>query len=179
MSTEKTTQEVTRHLGGATSLEPKSEFERELLQQQQRYYDLRYKISAALLVACPALALLPPRKIDFYTFGLGSAWFYCLTEVSSAHGRDMWRGFRRKEDITPKMAQKAEVKGAKVGGWKGEIIKDYKKREEEADSYGSIIMEQIWDVWEQRDRNKKDKKTGPEANVREEILKKIEEDKRE
>lgn len=92
----------------------------------------------------------------------------------------MWHGFRRREDIALKMALKPEIEGVKVGGWKGDkIIKDFRKREEEAESYESIIMEQIWDVWEQRDRDKKDKKAGPEVNVREEMLKKIEEDKRE
>lgn len=172
-----TQEEVTRYPGEATSPETKSETEHEFLRQQQRYDGLRYKVSAALLVACPVLALLPPRKIDWYTFGLGSAWLYCLTDVSSAHGRDMLHGFRRKEDIALRMAQKPEVEGVKVGGWRGDRIKDFRKREEEAESYGSIIMEQIWDVWEQRDRNKKDKKAGPEVNVREEMLKKIEEDK--
>lgn len=181
MSIQNTTtqEEATRRLSPAAPPEPKSEFEREYLQQQQRYDGLRYKVSVTLLVACPVLALLPPRKIDWYTFGLGSAWLYCLTDVSSDHGRDMWRGFRRKEDIALKMALKPEVEGMKVGGWRGDkIIKDYRKREEEAESYGSIIMEQIWDVWEQRDRGKRDKKAGPEVNLREEMLKKIEENKR-
>lgn len=85
----------------------------------------------------------------------------------------MLHGFRRKEDVALKMTQKPEVEGVKVGGWRGDRIKDYRKREQEAESYGSIIMEQIWDVWEQRDRNKKD---SPEVNVREEILKKIKND---
>lgn len=89
----------------------------------------------------------------------------------------MLHGFRRKEDIALRMAQKPEVEGVKIGGWRGDRIKDFRKREEEAESYGSIIMEQIWDVWEQRDRNKKDNKADPEVNVREEMLKKIEEDK--
>lgn len=180
MSVEDTTtqEEVTRRLSQASSPETKSEIEREYLRQQQRYDGLRYKVSAALLVACPVLALLPPRKIDWYTFGLGSAWLYCLTDVSSAHGRDMLLGFRRKDDIALKMAQKPEAEGVKVGGWRGDRIKDYRKREQEAESYGSIIMEQIWDVWEQKDRNKKGEKADPGVNVREEILKKIEEDAR-
>ncbi|KAI5840317.1 hypothetical protein DFP73DRAFT_559516 [Morchella snyderi] len=153
-------------------------FEREYLAQQHKYEALRYRISLGLLVACPALALIPPRKLDWYTFGLGSAWLYCLNDVTDAHGRNMWRGFRRHEDVAKRLATKPEVDGVKVGGWKGEkIVKDMRKREEEADSVGSIIMEQIWDVWEQRDRADRDKKTGPEVNVREEMLKKIEDER--
>lgn len=77
-----------------------------------------------------------------------------------------------------RLAMKPEVDGVKVGGWKGDkIMKDFRQREEEAPSYGSLIMEQIWDVWEQRDRDQKDKKKGPEVNVREAMLKKIEEEK--
>lgn len=173
-----TPEEAVVRLSDATPPEPQNEFERELIRQQHRYEDLRYKFSAALLVACPALALLPPRKIDWYTFGLGSAWLYCLSEVSAAHGRDMWHGFKRREDVAMRLAMKPEVDGVKVGGWKGDkIMKDFRQREEEAPSYGSLIMEQIWDVWEQRDRDQKDKKKGPEVNVREAMLKKIEEEK--
>ena len=31
-------------------------------------------LSYTLLVACPILLVLPPRKLDFYTFSLGTAW---------------------------------------------------------------------------------------------------------
>lgn len=151
-------------------------FEREYMRQQHRYEDLRYKLSATLLVACPALALLPPRKLDWYTFGLGSAWLYCLSEVSNAHGRNMLYGFQRNEDIAKKPQQKPGVEGVKIGGWRGEkIVKDMRERDEEAPSIGSLIMEQIWDVWEQRDSDKVDKKKGPEVDVREEMLKRIRE----
>lgn len=90
----------------------------------------------------------------------------------------MFHGFQRKEDVALKQAQKPEVDGVRIGGWKGEkIIKEYRHREEEAPSYGSLIMEQIWDVWEQRDRDKKDKENETGVNVREEMQKKIEEER--
>ncbi len=40
-----------------------------------------------LLVACPVLALLPPRKLDLYTFTLSGAWVYSATELAYSHPR--------------------------------------------------------------------------------------------
>ncbi|KAK3721475.1 hypothetical protein LTR37_003031 [Vermiconidia calcicola] len=36
-----------------------------------QYAKLLHNTALFALVACPALALLPPRKLDFFTFGLG------------------------------------------------------------------------------------------------------------
>ncbi|KAI4233837.1 MAG: hypothetical protein L6R40_006963 [Gallowayella cf. fulva] len=44
-----------------------------------------------LLVACPLLAALPPRKVDLYTFMLGAAWVVSAEEltIGSASGQYM------------------------------------------------------------------------------------------
>ena len=44
-------------------------------------------IFLTLLVACPVLTLLPPRKVDLYTFTLGGAWIYSATELAYSHPR--------------------------------------------------------------------------------------------
>lgn len=47
-----------------------------------------------------------------------------------------------------------------VGGWKGEkIVRDVRPKEEQGLSISELIMQQVWDVWEQKDRNQgKDEK---------------------
>lgn len=40
----------------------------------ERYRTLTHNLSLGLLFLCPAIALLPPRKLDLYTFSLGGAW---------------------------------------------------------------------------------------------------------
>ena len=44
--------------------------------------DLQSKASIALCVACPVIIALPPRKIDFYTFGLVAIWVFSANRVS-------------------------------------------------------------------------------------------------
>ncbi|KAK0507636.1 hypothetical protein JMJ35_009525 [Cladonia borealis] len=44
-------------------------------------------IFLTLLLACPVLALLPPRKLDLYTFTLSGAWVYSATELAYSHPR--------------------------------------------------------------------------------------------
>jgi len=147
----------------------------DLLDSQARYAALRYRTSLGILVVAPTLILLPPRKMDIFTFGLGASWLYCLGEVADQHGRDPWRGFKRYEQFEKEKLEGkgtgrvAEVNGelGKVGGgWKGEkIVRDVRPKEEEEEeerSISAIITQQVWDVWEQKDRNREPGKKGKE-----------------
>ncbi|KAL8859936.1 MAG: hypothetical protein Q9178_003484 [Gyalolechia marmorata] len=44
-------------------------------------------IFLTLLVACPILAVLPPRKLDLYTFMLGAAWVFSAEELTLGSSR--------------------------------------------------------------------------------------------
>ncbi|KAL8999837.1 MAG: hypothetical protein Q9169_001377 [Polycauliona sp. 2 TL-2023] len=44
-------------------------------------------IFLTLLVACPLLAVLPPRKLDLYTFMLGAAWVVSAEELTLGSSR--------------------------------------------------------------------------------------------
>ena len=128
-----------------------------MLFRSARYATLRYRTSLGILIVAPALILLPPRKMDIFTFGLGASWVYCLGEVADQHGRDPWRGFKRYERFNK--GKVAEVNGevVKVGEWKGErIVRDVqpKGEEEEGKSISGIILQQVWDVWEQKDKDR-------------------------
>jgi len=112
--------------------------------------------------------------MDIFTFGLGASWVYCLGEVADQHGRDPWRGFKRYEQLEKEKLESrgtgrvAEVNGRLVnasGRWKGEkVVRDVqpKEEEEEGKSISAIIMQQVWDVWEQKDRNQEAGKKGKE-----------------
>jgi len=62
----------------------------------------------------------------------------------------------------------AETNGelVKVSEWKGEkIVRDVRPKEEEQEEEGKsisgIILQQVWDVWEQKDRDKdRDREVG-------------------
>ncbi|KAL9584483.1 MAG: hypothetical protein Q9212_002095 [Teloschistes hypoglaucus] len=48
-------------------------------------------IFIGLLVACPLLAALPPRKLDMYTFLLGSVWVVSAEELTIGRGSAQWQ----------------------------------------------------------------------------------------
>ncbi|KAF2203282.1 hypothetical protein GQ43DRAFT_367232, partial [Delitschia confertaspora ATCC 74209] len=68
------------------SLSPDQQF---MQQQQDRYDKLKRNVAIGCLVVCPLVALLPPRKLDWYTFGLGTAFVVSadhLTTQSTGKG---------------------------------------------------------------------------------------------
>ncbi|KAL8642512.1 MAG: hypothetical protein Q9228_000805 [Teloschistes exilis] len=48
-------------------------------------------IFIGLLVTCPLLAALPPRKLDMYTFLLASAWVLSAEELAIGRGSARWQ----------------------------------------------------------------------------------------
>jgi len=81
-----------------------------------------YNSSLALLVLCPAVMLLPPRRIDLSTLALGTA--FCMSagyvsEVRTGHGV-LWHVGRS----LPTRRNRERVREEKEGGverlWKGE-----------------------------------------------------------
>ncbi|KAG0126560.1 hypothetical protein HOY82DRAFT_101095 [Tuber indicum] len=139
-----------------------------LVDNQASYTALRYRASLGVLVVAPALVLLPPRKMDLFTFGLGASWLYCLGEVANQHGRDPWHGFKRYEQFGKEklegrdMGRVAEANGelVKAGGWRGEkVVRDVRPKEA-GRSISEIITERVWDVWEQKDSDQEEGKKG-------------------
>ncbi|KAF2238819.1 hypothetical protein EV356DRAFT_528717 [Viridothelium virens] len=57
----------------------------------EQYHRLMSRLSLAGLVVCPAIALLPPRKLDVYTFGLGMLWIGSANTVARNYsGLSLW-----------------------------------------------------------------------------------------
>ncbi|RPB29945.1 hypothetical protein L211DRAFT_53178 [Terfezia boudieri ATCC MYA-4762] len=55
----------------------------DLAHRHAQYARIRYNASLGLLLACPLVLALPPRKLNAYSFGLGLVWLYSLDEVLS------------------------------------------------------------------------------------------------
>ncbi|KAI9793924.1 MAG: hypothetical protein M1816_007176 [Peltula sp. TS41687] len=93
-----------------------------------RYDPLRHHISLALLLTCPVIMLLPPRKLDFYTFGLATAWVLSANEFSvQKSGRGVLE----------------RVYGVRHNQRRG--MEGRKEAEEEAD-IGQRIKGRVWEV---------------------------------
>jgi len=90
------------------------------------YARLKNTTSISLLLACPLLMLLPPRKLDLYTFSLGGAWLWSANALSRERsGRsilervDAWRPRdlpgRRAEEVRERLRTERGVRGGGEG----------------------------------------------------------------
>lgn len=60
--------------------------------ETDRYVKALHNTALVALIACPVLILIPPRKLDFYTFGLGGATLYSANFlIREQTGRGIWQ----------------------------------------------------------------------------------------
>ncbi|KAI5812631.1 hypothetical protein BZA77DRAFT_323692 [Pyronema omphalodes] len=149
----------------------------QLLARQAEYQDLQYKVALGMVVLGPILVALPPRKLDHYTFGLGLVWLYTLNEVSKHHGGKtiMERVFNLNSQKENEKPLDQDIKK----GWLGEsVFAQYREREEEGKGIAEMIMESVWDVWQQRDKRSltREQEEEEELPLRERI-KKVQEER--
>lgn len=158
-----------------------------------------------MVFVCPAIALLPPRKFDLYTFGLGITWFTCAGYVSeqktgqgilwhlgnslpSARNRERVEELRREEDeararreqlfeaTREKERQREEkprglLKSVWMGGESDDWIEERKRKErealEEGKGYGSLIWDQVKEVWGVRSEDEEEEERDLKAVLEE------------
>jgi membrane protein involved in colicin uptake len=143
-------------------------------QRAQQYVTAKRNLAIGLFVACPVIALLPPRKLDLYTLALGGVWIASANHVSGYRtGRTI---FQRVLDPTKesvpteryrqmqKQMREAGIQGSDKANkqqgvveklWMGDQGDDWKvKRAEKerevlqsGEGYGTLIMDQIKEVW--------------------------------
>lgn len=63
--------------------------------ETNQYVKALHNTALVAVFACPVLALLPPRKLDFYTFGLGGATIFSANFLLRERtGRSIWQHIR-------------------------------------------------------------------------------------
>lgn len=145
-------------------------------QPSTRYANALSTTALLGLILCPALALLPPRKLDFYTVGLVTATGYSanflLRERTGRGFYEHLRPQRRREGdgVIPREEQAnlqrelghasaelerlgkrgvsvtEEVRGQREA-WKVQREKEIKEDLEEGKGLGDMIYDQVWEVW--------------------------------
>ncbi|EGP90589.1 uncharacterized protein MYCGRDRAFT_103199, partial [Zymoseptoria tritici IPO323] len=132
---------------------------------------IAHNVALVALVACPLLAVLPPRKLDLYTFTLfGLTGFSANHLIQESSGRSIWQHVVRQQ--RQPMAVEASSQGSPVlsevqkqaresaaddaralqsqrEAWKVQREKEIKEDVEEGKGFGDMIMDQIWEVWNQ------------------------------
>ncbi|KAK0288310.1 hypothetical protein LTR91_009378 [Friedmanniomyces endolithicus] len=60
--------------------------------ETDRYIRTFHNVALGALIACPILALIPPRKLDFFTFGLVGTTAYSANYLTRERtGRSIWQ----------------------------------------------------------------------------------------
>jgi hypothetical protein len=143
-----------------------------LTKEQEQYRILTRNLSIGLLVICPVIALIPPRRLNFYTFGLIG-----MTVVSANHlikdrtGRSIiqrlgsvkgdglptekarlfQKQMQEKKEQAGKGPERGVLEKVWMGGegenWKEKRLKEEQEALDRGEGYGSLIMDQISEVW--------------------------------
>ena len=140
--------------------------------QAANFEDVKYKLSLGLLVVCPIIMLLPPRRLDLYTFGLGGMWAASAnhalhvssgrsilqrvsstgSELPTERAREMQRLLREQREAEGKQQQQQQGvlervwMGGEKEGWKERRLREEKEALEKGEGYGDLIAKQIWEV---------------------------------
>lgn len=144
--------------------------------ETNQYASTIHNVAFGALFLCPALALLPPRKLDLYTLALvtstgfsanylyrerynRSIWERAISAVPTDDSaslptekarefQQMMRERRLAEGRVEEknLAQKVWM-GGESEGWKERREREDREKLAEGKGYGDIIMDQIWEVW--------------------------------
>lgn len=144
------------------------------------------------VIVCPLIALMPPRKLDLYTFSLGVGFylsadhlcesyygrglvtqlspFRAVTELPTERAREVQNKIREAKEEERRKLGKPEDEGVlkkiwmggETDGWKERRLEEEKKAIEEGKSFSDMIYEQIWDVWNWDKKGKKGDGEGKE-----------------
>ena len=145
--------------------------------ETDQYKKTLHAAAIGTLIVAPVLALLPPRKLDFYTISLCGMGAYSGNYLwRERTGKSIWqravenqgdsslpteraREYNRQYKLQQeeqmrkdgKQAQQGVLEkvwmGAETEGWKERREKEVQEKLKEGKGYGDIITDQIWDVW--------------------------------
>lgn len=129
--------------------------------QQRRLNDFRrfqHIAATTLVIAAPILIVLPPRKLDFYTFGLAGSFIISANHlVYEKTGLPILEniGKKKREKELKEAQEKVKEEGKVVmtpaevekESWKLKRMREEQEMKESGKTYQEMITEQVGDVW--------------------------------
>ncbi|KAA6410629.1 MAG: hypothetical protein FRX48_06051 [Lasallia pustulata] len=121
----------------------------------------QHTLSLSLLIACPLLLLLPPRKLDLYTFSLSTAWLVSANHVvGERSGRGILGNLGETRWVRGDVGKEREARGGvaaqkkierPTGGADGDTAtgrhagsRSGKKEEEEEEGGMAGLTKRLW-----------------------------------
>jgi hypothetical protein len=152
------------------------------LEQKKRYEGFARKAAIGGVIICPIIALMPPRKLDLYTFSLGIGFYLSADHLAESYtnrglidniirsrpnpisalptekARETQRMLKEKEilekgsDAVRKANEEKTLwhklwMGNEPENWKEKRMAEERQALEEGKTYTSMIIDQVWDVW--------------------------------
>nr|POF14135.1 hypothetical protein CFP56_03159 [Quercus suber] len=141
--------------------------------ETERYIQTLHYAAIGAVVACPVIALLPPRKLDFYTIGLLTTTGYCSNYlVREQTGRSIWQHVTlparipstvpaQERATLDRELQRGQEELRRVRQGHGSVVEEVSKRDAwkrklegeiredvaEGKGFGDMIYDQIYEVW--------------------------------
>lgn len=162
-------------------------------QRAQQYITAKRNLAIGLFIACPVIALLPPRKLDLYTLALGGVWIASANHISGIKsGRTISQRIlnpaapsenspsdkykQLQQQLRERGIQGSDKKSVVGKIWMGDQGEDWKlkraEREKEVlesgEGYGTLIMDQIKEVWTGKKKEDDEESGGEKAQKTEE-----------
>ena len=139
----------------------------------QRYINTLHNVALAAVIACPVLILIPPRKLDLYTWGLIGATAYSGNFlVKERTGTSIWQrvsgepvaaapamSLPATQTLPKAVTTHLEVEGrdrttpvtaelqSQREAWKAQREKEIQDDLDVGKGFGDMIMDQIYEVW--------------------------------
>ena len=138
-------------------------------------------IGIGLTIICPVLILLPPRKLDGYTLSLAlgtlggihlirqggaaeraqrDALLSGFPTERAAQVHQIFKEKREQEGKIPKETGllKRLWMGQETEGWKERRLQEEREALKDGRGYSGLIMDQVWEVWNQKKSESNDRK---------------------
>ncbi|OCT44742.1 hypothetical protein CLCR_06353 [Cladophialophora carrionii] len=160
---------------------PQPDLDQDLVRRQTIFTDYNRFLHTSTLAACvlaPVLIALPPRKLDLYTFFLSGAFIasvdyqareraglgimgyasrrFMSREQSRSMGQDganlVLESSRLLEESSPRLVQSSSLQHKAQEDWKQLRLKEEQEKLDRGEGYWSMIVEQVWHVWNQEEK---------------------------
>jgi hypothetical protein len=175
-----------------------SNVDQDLAHRQRVFNDYSRFLNVTTLAGCilaPALIALPPRKLDLYTFSLGTAFVLSLDYQSKQRtglglmghtyrpfssrqiGRSrnengdsvMAQQSRLLEESAPRIVQggaESLLQRKMQEDWKQQRLREEQEKLDQGEGYWDMIKDQVWQVWNQEENKMEELKEKDEEVVK-------------